>query len=445
MHQTTDLLSTPTSGRSRPGVRLYRTTTLLTVFATMFGGLLLLLAPAAAANAGESDAASGTRYVWDGALNLRSGPTTDDPIVTVMPDGAAVELTGDSANGFAGVVYNGTWGWAFAEFLTSEQGGSSWSPVPENSDEPDWVPVGDAVTGYGWVNDGPLNLRDGPSTSHTILDVMPQGAEFKIRGDIQSGFHPVEYSGTTGWAYAEFTTVNGGTTPAPSEPETVPGEGNVPAPSEPETTPGDGSVPVPGTDPVGTAMVIDGALNLRSGPSTSSSILDVMPNSAQVSLLGEPQNGFLPIRYNGVDGWAFAAYLSTGDAGTPVDPPVTTDPPAPTEPPVNTDPPGETAPPVTNDPGADGWSQEELVQLIYEMADAYGQPREDMLRVARCESVLDPSAVNSSSGASGLFQFMPGTWLQTPFAEQNIFDPAANAEAAAWMWSVGRRNEWTCQ
>jgi hypothetical protein len=40
---------------------------------------------------------------------------------------------------------------------------------------------------------------------------------------------------------------------------------------------------------------------------------------------------------------------------------------------------------------------------------------------------------------------MPGTWATTPYADQDIFDATANANAAAWMWSVGRRNEWTCQ
>jgi soluble lytic murein transglycosylase-like protein len=99
-------------------------------------------------------------------------------------------------------------------------------------------------------------------------------------------------------------------------------------------------------------------------------------------------------------------------------------------------------PPVN---GADGYSAEELVQIIDAAADTYGQPREDMLRVATCESELNPAAVNASSGASGLFQFMPGTWATTPFADQDIFDPVANANAAAWMWSQGRRGEWSCQ
>jgi soluble lytic murein transglycosylase-like protein len=95
--------------------------------------------------------------------------------------------------------------------------------------------------------------------------------------------------------------------------------------------------------------------------------------------------------------------------------------------------------------GTDGYTEDEIIQIIYAAADEYGQSREDMLRVARCESVLDPNAVNASSNASGLFQFLPSTWETTPYADQDIFDPVANAEAAAWMWDNGRRNEWVCQ
>ena len=91
------------------------------------------------------------------------------------------------------------------------------------------------------------------------------------------------------------------------------------------------------------------------------------------------------------------------------------------------------------------WSRAELKEIIYAAADKYGQPREDMLRVARCESNMIPSAVNPYGGSYGLFQFKPGTWLSTPYAEYDIFDPRASAYAAAWMWSVGRRREWVCQ
>ena len=93
----------------------------------------------------------------------------------------------------------------------------------------------------------------------------------------------------------------------------------------------------------------------------------------------------------------------------------------------------------------DAAANPDMVAIIYAAADAYGQSRADMLRVAACESNLDPYAVNEAGGSYGLFQFIPSTWGSTPYADQGIFDPVANANAAAWMWSVGRRGEWVCQ
>ena len=45
------------------------------------------------------------------------------------------------------------------------------------------------------------------------------------------------------------------------------------------------------------------------------------------------------------------------------------------------------------------------------------------INVAYCESRYHPNSVNSQSGASGLFQFMPGTWGGTPWANQSPFRP----------------------
>jgi soluble lytic murein transglycosylase-like protein len=67
------------------------------------------------------------------------------------------------------------------------------------------------------------------------------------------------------------------------------------------------------------------------------------------------------------------------------------------------------------------------------------------LRIAYCESRYHPNSVNSSSGASGLFQFMPGTWAGTPWANQSPFDPVANAQAAAWLYSHYGPGRWSCK
>jgi hypothetical protein len=67
-------------------------------------------------------------------------------------------------------------------------------------------------------------------------------------------------------------------------------------------------------------------------------------------------------------------------------------------------------------------------------------------RKARCETggTFDPHAANSS-GASGLFQFMPSTWASTPYGVFSIWSPYANALAAGWMHEHGRGSEWACR
>ena len=130
-------------------------------------------------------------------------------------------------------------------------------------------------------------------------------------------------------------------------------------------------------------------LNLRSGPSIADPVLAVMPGSTEVTLTGAEQDGWLSVTYQGTDGWAASSYLS------------------------------DTKPTSggTTTTGSGG----SVVDIIYAAAAKYGQNGDALLAVARCESGLDPNAVNSSSGASGLFQFMPGTWAGTPFRQSEYF------------------------
>src|SRR5919109_584487 len=58
------------------------------------------------------------------------------------------------------------------------------------------------------------------------------------------------------------------------------------------------------------------------------------------------------------------------------------------------------------------------------------------LRVARCQSGYTPRAYNPSSGASGLFQFLPSTWY-SHFPGWNIWDPYAHARAARIFYDHG--------
>lgn len=66
------------------------------------------------------------------------------------------------------------------------------------------------------------------------------------------------------------------------------------------------------------------------------------------------------------------------------------------------------------------------------------------INVAYCESRYHPNSVNTDSGATGLFQFMAGTWAGSPWASKSRFDPVANAQAAAWLYKTYGPGRWSC-
>jgi uncharacterized protein YraI len=247
-----------------------------------------------------------------------------------------------------------------------------------------------------------------------VVLTMSTGSAFKITGTSSNGFYPGRYNGTKGWAAGDFLGTSQPSAPAPA-PEPV-----QPAPSRP--------------DYVGDIVYTTTNLNLRSGPGTGYGVVTTMAYGSAFKITGTLRNGFYPGRFNGTNiGWAAADFLSYTQPST-------------SPPPGSGNGSNDVVSSSNAGPGSDGvWSEEEIINLIYEAADYYGQPRADMLRVARCESLLNPSLIHPAYQASGLFQFLPGTWATTPYAGFYILDPVANAYAAAWMWSVGRRGEWVCQ
>lgn len=79
----------------------------------------------------------------------------------------------------------------------------------------------------------------------------------------------------------------------------------------------------------------------------------------------------------------------------------------------------------------------------------------DALVIIQCESAGNPDAVNPYSGASGLFQFMPGTWavasVEAGVGSQSVFNGEANIVAASWLAEYYRSRgfdpwrPWSCR
>jgi soluble lytic murein transglycosylase-like protein len=88
-------------------------------------------------------------------------------------------------------------------------------------------------------------------------------------------------------------------------------------------------------------------------------------------------------------------------------------------------------------------------ELIDRAAADYGIPgaARHLRAIAWCESRFFPGAYNRSSGASGLFQFVPRTWAATPQGQAGLspYDAEANARAAAWLYARSGGRPWVCR
>jgi hypothetical protein len=91
----------------------------------------------------------------------------------------------------------------------------------------------------------------------------------------------------------------------------------------------------------------------------------------------------------------------------------------------------------------------DIEAIIRAAAAKYGVDAETLLRVAYCESRYDPLAYNGVLGASGLFQIIPSTWransVAAGYGGASVWDPVANANVAAWMFSRGQSYQWSCK
>ena len=208
------------------------------------------------------------------SLNLRAWASMEADVLTVMPSGSRVAVTGGAENGYYPVTYGGTSGYAAGDYLSFDDGAPS--PSDGSGDGGGPAPTGDTATVSSL-----LNLRSGPSYDAEILDVMPAGAAVTLTGGSENGFVSVAYNGQDGWALADLLS-SGGT----------------------------GGDDTGGGSPTGDTATTTTALNLRAWASTDADVLTVMPAGATVTLTGGSENGFLAVEYNGQAGWASQDYLT---------------------------------------------------------------------------------------------------------------------------------------
>jgi cell wall-associated NlpC family hydrolase len=149
----------------------------------------------------------------------------------------------------------------------------------------------------GMTTDDNINMRTGPGTTFRITAQLPAGTELQVLGQQAGWYHVATAWDTNGWVAADYLKI---------------------VPDEPAASSG------PQPERIGSAGVIDGPLNLRSGPGTNypsygmlaqDTMLDVLALQGDWYKVRSPRDtiGWVAATSVALD-WVPAAY--TGPGGT---------------------------------------------------------------------------------------------------------------------------------
>lgn len=238
--------------------------------------------------------------VFDGPLNVRSGPGVGYAVVTSLETGAHMCVLSGPVNDDGYTWYQirttggSVTGWVVSDFTRLYVAGGC-----ETTSPPGTYAAGDQII----VVDGPLKVRSQPGTIYTVVYDLPIGSHLCVLGGPISadGFSWYEIQTTggsvRGWVASEYT--------------------------ELEVRGGCGSVPPPGAwyatgDQI---IVTEGPLNVRSDPGTIYTVVADLPTGAQMCVLDGPVNadGFawyqIRATNSSITGWVASEFTRLDIAG----------------------------------------------------------------------------------------------------------------------------------
>ncbi|MCD7918101.1 MAG: SH3 domain-containing protein [Clostridiales bacterium] len=234
-----------------------------------------------------SNSISGEAAVTTAALNLRSGAGTDYSVVTVIPKGETVTVLDKTDDTWYQVSYTNSagtiWtGYVSAAYLTVSDSGS------DNSSN--------SVSGEAAVTTAALNLRSGAGTDYSVVTVIPKGDTVTVLDKTNESWYQVSYTcdGTTWTGYVSAAYLTAGDNSSSS---------------------GSNSSSSSSNSISGETAVTTAALNLRSGPGTSCSVVTVLPSGAEVTVLDKTSDTWYQVSYTASGstwtGYVSASYLTT--------------------------------------------------------------------------------------------------------------------------------------
>ncbi len=234
--------------------------------------------------------------VVQGTAYVRSGPGMSFPVVTTVSDARLIGILARNAETTWLMVRiaDNMVGWISSAYVLSEtpfvnlpldSAALIITPLPAI---PTPLPTTMPTFGAGRVTAGTLNLRYGPGTGFGILLRLPEGAVLDLLGRNRSGewLFIRTADGTAGWV----------------------GSIGITAAIDVNVLPVTNTV-IAGV--YGSAKVLAGGLNLRSGPNTTYPVVTIVHEGDDLNLLGRNASGsWVKVRtLEGVEGWVASAEI----------------------------------------------------------------------------------------------------------------------------------------
>ncbi|WIY62970.1 enterotoxin EntFM [Bacillus arachidis] len=212
-------------------------------------------------------------------LNVRTGASTGHDIIAKVQEGQVLQVIGQE-NGWFKVNVNGQTGYVSGDFVTT--GEKKGTAVQQG-------------TGNYTVKVSSLNVRTGPSASHTVLGTVSKGQTVQVVGEVQDWFK-INYNGETGYVSKNFVSKGGTTTNVGTETQ---------QPSNNEMT----------IRKDGSYVVDTGALRVRTGPATYNAVIGGVLKGQTLQVIGG-ENGWYKINHQGKTGYVSADHVKFVKGGT---------------------------------------------------------------------------------------------------------------------------------
>ena len=245
----------------------------------------------------SNTSSTGKMLVSIAGLDVRSGASTEYKIIGYIKKNEKVEMLGVASSGWYKVkLSNGTIGYASNLYLKEVNDNSESTSDSNSSNTPS--------TGKMLVSIAGLNVRSGESTEYKIIGYINKNEKVEMLGVASTGWYKVKLSnGTVGYASNLYLKEANDTSQDTSD-----NNSNNNSSNNNNNSSNNGS-----TD----AVVIDNLiatanLNVRSGPSTSNSIIGVVYKGDNVSIVEKTNNYWYKVKLsNGKIGYCSATYLKS--------------------------------------------------------------------------------------------------------------------------------------